>query len=173
MYLFVYPAMKSQWAKSISTISILGLSGCASIVSKSDWPVTFNSSPSGSEIVIKDADGKEIHRGITPATITLHASKGYMQPATYEYVVTKDGYNPAKGSITAGVNGWLFGNILFGGLIGLLIVDPLTGAAYHLPPETSVNLIAKQNLSAEKGAITIMTLSDIPEELRVQLVRIN
>lgn len=32
------------------------------------------------------------------------------------------------------MNGWYIGNLLFGGIIGLLIVDPATGAMWTLIP---------------------------------------
>lgn len=41
------------------------------------------------------------------------------------------------------MDGWYFGNILFGGLIGFLIVDPATGAMYTLKPDTlNVHLVS-------------------------------
>jgi hypothetical protein len=33
------------------------------------------------------------------------------------------------------VNGWYVGNVIFGGLVGFLIVDPLTGAMWVLEPK--------------------------------------
>ena len=92
-----------------------------------------------------------------------------MQAATYNFEVTQDGFSPARGSVTGGVNGWFFGNFGFGGLIGFLIVDPLTGAAFKLPPEASVDLLPVQ--SADSAAsLTILSLNDIPAQLRSQLV---
>ena len=37
--------------------------------------------------------------------------------------------------IDGAINGWYFGNIIFGGLIGMLAVDPATGAMYTLSPK--------------------------------------
>lgn len=121
-------------------ISVIALTGCASIVSKSKWPVTFKSDPSGAEVVISDENGKEVNRGTTPATITLPAKRGYFASETYQVSLELNGYRENKGIIKADMNGWYFGNILFGGLIGLLVVDPLTGAMWKLPKEYSVNL---------------------------------
>lgn len=41
------------------------------------------------------------------------------------------------------MDGWYWGNILFGGLIGMLAVDPATGAMYKLPKATSAGLTLK------------------------------
>jgi hypothetical protein len=48
-----------------------------------------------------------------------------------------DGYEPFEIALERGVNGWVWGNILFGGPIGLL-VDLGTGAIRKLEPEQVV-----------------------------------
>ena len=130
--------------------SAIFLSGCASIVSKSKWPVSFKSDPSGAEVTILDENGKKIHRGTTPATIILSSGSGYFSPENYLVDIKLNGYQQDKGVIKANMNGWYFGNIVFGGLIGLLIVDPMTGAMWKLPSEYTVNLskLETQNTAA-------------------------
>ena len=152
----------------IASASLLA-AGCASIVSKSDWPVTFKSNPSGAKIVVRDHNGTELHSGTTPLTVTLHASKGYLQAATYNFEVTQDGFKPATGTVNAGLNGWFWGNFGFGGLIGFLVVDPLTGAAFKLPPEASVDLMPVQTADST-SSLTILTLNDVPEHLKSKLI---
>ena len=152
----------------VVSISFLA-AGCASIVSKSDWPVTFKSNPSGAKIVVRDHKGTELHTGTTPLTVTLHASKGYLQAATYNFEVTQEGFKPATGTVNAGLNGWFFGNFGFGGLIGFLVVDPLTGAAFKLPPEASVDLMPIQTADTTPS-LTILTLNEIPDHLKSQLI---
>jgi hypothetical protein len=44
------------------------------------------------------------------------------------------GYQRAELTITKSVSGWVWGNIFFGGLIGLA-VDAITGGLYNLSPE--------------------------------------
>ena len=162
----------AKLAMSLLASASLLATGCASIVSKSDWPVTFKSNPSGAKIVIRDHQGKELHNGTTPFTVTLHASKGYLQAATYNFEVTQEGFKPASGTVKAGVNGWFFGNFGFGGLIGFLIVDPLTGAAFRLPPEASVDLLPVTT-AASTSSLTILALNDVPPQLRSQLQPIH
>ena len=43
-------------------------------------------------------------------------------------------------SMSARLNAWYWGNILFGGLIGWLIVDPATGAMWKLKDEFTLHL---------------------------------
>jgi uncharacterized protein YceK len=63
--------------KFLAISSILLLTGCASIVSKSSWPITINSSPSEAKISIKDKKGIEIYTGNTPATLKLKSGAGF------------------------------------------------------------------------------------------------
>jgi len=105
---------------------------CASILSKSAYTVTFDSAPSGAEIVVHNKDGNPIYKGATPTTMTLDASHGFWQPASYQITATMPGFNQGTTTLNAGLDGWYIGNILFGGLLGILIVDPATGAMWSL-----------------------------------------
>jgi hypothetical protein len=159
----------AKLAVSLAVFASLLAAGCASIVSKSNWPVTFKSNPSGARVVVRDHNGTELHNGTTPLTVTLKGSKGYMQAATYNFEVTQDGFKPATGTVNAGFNGWFWGNFGFGGFIGFLIVDPLTGAAFKLPPEASVDLLPVQTAESSPS-LTILTLNDVPAHLKSQLI---
>ena len=61
----------------------LWMTACASIVSKSSYPVTISSNPPGANFTLKKANGMAMSTGVTPATITLNSSEGYFQPAKY------------------------------------------------------------------------------------------
>lgn len=137
--------------KFITAVVILGIvcflsSGCASIVSKSQWPVTINSNPSGATVTIKDSKGFEKQRGITPMSVILPSKAGFFQPATYQFAFEKDGYYPANSSLSAHLNGWYWGNVVFGvcGVIGG-VVDPATGAMWKLDDMTYGNLSPNPN----------------------------
>ena len=131
-------------------------SGCASIVSKSNWPVTVQSNPNGAKCVVVKANGVQIHAGETPMTLTLDASDGFFSSAKYSVKCTNDGYQPSSSELSAHLNGWYVGNIVFGGLIGILIVDPATGAMWKLD-ETHVVNMAKND--ATVAAISTPSLA--------------
>ncbi len=114
--------------------------GCASIVSKSDWPVNISSSPSGAEVVVQDQDGIVVQQGATPMTVSLPAKAGFFKGARYTMEFSKPGYTQGRTVASAHLNGWYWGNIVFGGLIGMLIVDPATGAMWKLPQHVYGNL---------------------------------
>jgi hypothetical protein len=165
--------MKIQIVETLGMTAIMLTTGCASIVSHSNWPITFNSNPSGADLVITDKHGREIQRGMTPTTLTLPSSSGFFSPARYDVQVKLAGYNPATGSVSAELNGWYLGNIVFGGLIGLLIVDPATGAMYRLPEQYTVNLTKTTAAAPAERALHIVSISDVPAELKAKLIRLN
>ena len=134
-----------RYFKTISTklvgVILVGglLASCASIVDGGKTrPVSINSATTGQEFIIKNKAGKTVHRGTTPAIVNLNRSgSGYFEKEQYTIQLT-DGSGVA--SVKSSASGWyIAGNIVFGGLIGWLIVDPATGAMYNLKPDT-VNL---------------------------------
>lgn len=162
---------------SIVAALIISVSGCASIIGQSSYPVTIKSTPEGTHFVLKNAKGEAIHTGETPATVTLDSSSGYFQRGAYTIVFSKEGYADQTIPLSSSLNGWYWGNILLGGLIGMLIVDPATGAMWKLPEDVSGNL-SKQNATAElKNGIgpqlQVVTLDQIPAEMRDRLVKVN
>jgi len=62
--------MRKTCALLLSGIIILG-SSCASIVSKSKYPITINSRPSDAKITITDKKGVTVFSGLTPAMLKL------------------------------------------------------------------------------------------------------
>lgn len=148
--------------------------GCASIISKSSYPVKITSSPSGAGITVYNKKGEQVHRGTTPATVNLKAGAGYFSGQNYTVEFRKDGYPVRKAQIRRGVDGWYIGgNFLFGGLIGWLIVDPLTGAMWTLkdlhidlqnPPRTELE---------DSGSLRVVLLDQVPKDLHSAMVRIN
>jgi hypothetical protein len=106
--------------------------GCASIVSKTYYPVMVMSDPDGATVTIRNKNGDDIRKITTPATVNLSARGGYLSPAHYTFLYECEGYFPATKSLPAVMDNWYFGNIVFGGAIGILIVDPVTGAMWKL-----------------------------------------
>lgn len=88
----------------------LATSGCASIVSKSSYPVSVSSEPSGATVLIKNKKGEDIHKGTTPFTVTLPSGQGYFGPGDYILDYNMDGYQPKHTVMQAGLNGWYIGN---------------------------------------------------------------
>jgi hypothetical protein len=146
------------------------LNSCASIVSKSNYDVSVTSSPSEAKFSITKSDGIVIHSGRTPAIVSLASGNGYFSKAHYVLKFEKNGYETKTYTLSPSISGWYWGNILFGGLIGMLIVDPITGAMYKLPENTNVSLDSNSRASNE---IKVISLDDLSQAQKSQLIRIN
>lgn len=126
-------------------LGVFGLSGCATIVGDSTQTVQVNSNPQGAKFEIKDEKGMVITSGTTPQSVVLDKSDGsYFGGKDYQITFSKEGYTPNTLPIKHSANGWYIGgNLLFGGLIGYLLVDPFNGGMYSLKPkEPNVTLAA-------------------------------
>lgn len=148
--------------------AVLSLSGCASIISGKTQTMTFQSTPELSDITILNRDGKKIHVGKAPVTVSLNRGAGFFVPERYTVIFEKEGYEKKEIKVTPSMNGWYIGNILFGGIIGLLIVDPATGAMYSLnTKETNVvlNDLNKDNLQANAQTLTIVSTNVLSKEV--------
>ncbi|NNP76100.1 hypothetical protein A7P54_06645 [Acinetobacter sp. Ac_3412] len=146
----------------------LSLSGCASIISGKTQTMTFQSTPELSDITILNRDGKKIHVGKAPITVSLNRGAGFFVPERYTVIFEKEGYEKKEVKVTPSMNGWYIGNILFGGIIGLLIIDPATGAMYSLnTKDTNVvlNDLKKENLQANAQSLTIISTNVLSEEV--------
>jgi hypothetical protein len=117
-------------------------SGCASIVSKSDWPVMVSSKPDGAVCTVQNKQGTVISKATTPTIFLLKSGDGFFRSASYTLRFEKEGYQPASTELSTGLNGWYWGNIIFGGLIGMLIVDPATGAMWRLDESVTGTMAA-------------------------------
>lgn len=123
--------------------------GCGTILNGSETTVSFNSVPRGDVTI----DGKKF--GKTPVSVKLSNKKDHIVH------IEADGYRPYDGKIEKNFSSWYFGNIIVGGMVGL-IVDPLTGGMWYLSPKnlnaTLVKVGLQKNLSKylESGKLTIV-----------------
>jgi len=152
--------------------TLLMVSGCASIVSDSSYPVAIHSTPDASNFTITNRSGVMVHSGITPTIVTLKAGAGYFKSETYNIKVSKEGYTDKTFVLTSSLDGWYWGNILVGGLIGMLIVDPITGAMYKLPADVSINLDSATTASNNQ-ILTIASYDSLTEAQKETLVKVN
>ncbi len=132
--------MRNLFTKLIA-VSLLGgmLAACASIVDGGTTkPVSVNSAITGQKFKIRDKSGKIVYSGTTPTTVNLQRSgSGWFEGQQYT-IQLEDG--TASAVVNSSATGWyIAGNFFIGGLVGWLIVDPLTGAMHTLRPD-SVNL---------------------------------
>lgn len=108
--------------------------GCASIMHGVNQDVGVSSQPTGAQITI---DNKPY--GKTPLIAKLGRGDNHIVRIDLE------GYQPFETTLTRKVSGWVWGNVVFGGLIGLA-VDAISGGLYNLTPEQIAGVLNKENV---------------------------
>ena len=113
--------------------ALLLVSGCASIISGTTQEVAVNSSPDGATCDIT-RQGVRVQQVVTPASTIVERTK-------HDLLIScrKPGYQEATATDPSGVEPWLFGNLLAGGVVGL-VVDLSTGADNKYASPASVVL---------------------------------
>lgn len=168
--------------KAITTLALssaaLLTTGCATIIGDPNQVVPIVSTPSEASISIVDEKGVEIFKGMTPTTVTLNKGSGsYFGRKNYTVKIVKDGFETQSIPLTTSINGWyIFGNALFGGLIGWLIVDPFNGHMYTLSPEqisTSADTPKASHNNSSKEGISVVLLQDVPKDLRDKMTQVQ
>lgn len=136
--------------KTLLISSMLLLASCATIISGSRQTVEIFSEPTNATVSIN-----EIEIGKTPIIENLKRNQDY------RLVLKLDGYKPYETVLEKKFNAWYIGNIVFGGVIGL-VVDPITGAMYKLQPEEINGGLKKGTILTNKGGnISIMISMEI------------
>jgi hypothetical protein len=137
--------MKTLSRCALGLLALLTLSGCATIVGGgSSQPVSLQSSPVAASFSIQSSSGLEMAQGTTPSTISLPRKN------EYQVRITLEGYAPQTTSLSRGINGWIWGNLFVGWILGFGI-DFLTGSAYKLEP--SLVQVSMQQVEADVYAV--------------------
>jgi len=111
------------------------LTGCATIFHGGPRAVPIASTPPGAKVSIYDRSNTLVMTNTTPFVAQLPMKAGYFKAQNYRLVFEQPGYATSEVTLGSSISGWYFGNILLGGLLGMVVVDPLTGAMYNVAPE--------------------------------------
>ena len=168
--------MKNSLTLYSAFLASLILSGCATLFSKSDYPVTILSEPTRMDVVITRSDGQIVHEDTTPATVTLSASKGFFQGESYTIELVRDGAVVGRTKLNSRIDAWFFVNLVHitpeRAVFGLLI-DPLTGSMWALKKEVRVTEETQAGTRNLESTLQIATLSSVSKEDRKNLVKIE
>ena len=147
-------------------LGLMPLIACATIMKGSDQKVAFQSTPTGAKVSIFDSSGMLVGDGTTPITIPLKKGAAYFQAAKYRVVFEAPGRQKKEIWLTGSLEGgwYIVGNLVIGGLIGWLIVDPLTGAMWNLSPET-VNASLDPGVSKIDGGLRVVFAQQVSPRL--------
>jgi len=109
--------------KAVSLAALVLSTGCATIMQGSHQNVGIASTPTGATIMV---DNQQM--GVTPATVRLTRKDNHVVRLQLA------GYQPYEIPLARKTSGWVWGNLVFGGIPGLA-VDAITGGLYKLTPE--------------------------------------
>ena len=98
-------------------------------------------------------DGK--HYGKTPVVIRMARKKDHI------LLLRLAGYQPYELRLKRKVDGWIFGNVLTGGLPGVAI-DYLTGSIYRLTPKDIYPTLTINNTTGNNEVALLITMHPDP-----------
>jgi hypothetical protein len=133
---------------AILACSLFGILSCAAIIHGKNQDVFISSQPVGAKILVDERD-----YGVTPKTLGLpRVGRMDGEPSAkkeYKVKIVLDGFEPYEVVLQRKVDGWFFGNLLIGGLIGI-VVDAVTGSMYKLNPNHIMAQIGKNGAFIHK-----------------------
>lgn len=159
-------------ALPIVTPLLLLIGGCATILNGGSEDIPIASIPSQATVKILDKNNQVFWSGVTPATVSMKRGAGFFQGASYQIEISKKGYATQTVTISSDLNGgwYILGNIIFGGVIGWLIVDPISGAMWTLSPDkVNANLQEQASWLRDKHGLVIVLRQAIPNPLFQEL----
>ena len=131
---------------------LLLLGACASIIHGTHQDVGISSAPTGAAVTIDN-----LPSGNTPVIAKLTRKDNHIVR------IEMAGYQPIDLTLTRGVSGWVWGNVAFGGLIGLA-VDAIDGGMYKLSPDQLTASLTAKNASVRKAGDGIYVLAVLKPE---------
>lgn len=132
-------------------ITSITLSSCSSIINGSMASVSVASDPTNAVIKVNGMDG-----GKTPSVLRLKRGDSHIIELKME------GYNNYKVVTSNSIAGWFWGNLLCGGIIGI-IVDLATGNAYNVEPR-----VINAQLSKDTGALELNNFNKNNQEIEIK-----
>ncbi|MFO1206191.1 MAG: hypothetical protein U1E63_10755 [Burkholderiales bacterium] len=124
--------------------AVLLCGGCATLTTSSSQTVTVQTEPGGAVCTFV-RDGEVV--GLvnpTPGTLAVSKSRRDMTVRC-----DKEGYLEATGTVGSRFQAMTFGNILFGGLVGV-VIDASSGAMTKYEPQITITLIPAVFATAEE-----------------------
>lgn len=147
--------MRKACAAVLFAAAVLS-SGCATIVGGgSNQAMMLEGAPSEARYTVRSSSGIQMSSGSLPASFTLPRKN------EYQVDVSLDGYETRTAAVTRGTNNWIWGNLVFGWVVGF-IVDFATGSAYKLEP-SFINVTLER---AEETVAVLQFLNDDHELIR-------
>lgn len=115
--------IQSITASVLLLFAMISMNSCATIMHGTKQSIGIASNPIDASVWVD-----RVFTGKTPLITKMSRNNNHFVK------IELDGYEPYEVAFTKQVSGWVFGNIIFGGVIGLA-VDAISGGLYRLTPE--------------------------------------
>lgn len=148
-------------AVSVALALTILLTGCASIMHGTTQGIGVSSSPTNARVIVDN-----MPLGNTPIVANLKRKDNHTVR------IELDGYQPFEMAIARKTSGWVWGNIVFGGLIGLA-VDAISGGLYNLTPEQVAAAMITQPAQRLEGSDVSVLVVMQPDPSWVQVGRLE
>ena len=137
--------------RTTAGITLLATAACGTIINGSKQNVSFSSTPSGATVFV---DNQQM--GVTPVSLALSRKD------SHDVRLELAGFQPYEIKLTRGISGWVFGNLIFGGIPGLAI-DAISGGLYKLSPDdVQATLVSGTAMRTGDGLVVLVVLSADP-----------
>lgn len=129
---------KSATTLTLGAALLTSLTSCATIMHGTRQSVGIASNPTNASIFVD-----RTYVGNTPIVVEMSRRDNHIIRLELE------GYEPYEATFSRQLSGWGFGNILFGGVIGLA-VDAISGGLYMLTPDQVQAELRSNNIAYSK-----------------------
>ncbi|MBL8416161.1 MAG: hypothetical protein JNM42_17160 [Propionivibrio sp.] len=117
--------------------------GCATVTKGTTQPVTLHTDPDGATCDVTRELKNVASLSATPGQVLVDKAWG-----SIDVSCRKSGHQPTEVRVDSEVQGWTFGNILIGGIIGFA-VDAASGAMRQYPQFIMLTLVPEEFESTE------------------------
>jgi hypothetical protein len=157
--------MRRRLPAASAVVIPVALAACATIMHGPKQDIGISSTPTAARVVVNNQP-----RGTTPVVLELARKENHIVR------IELDGYQPFEATLTKKVSGWVWGNIVFGGIIGLA-VDAMTGGLYNLTPEQIAATMVQRTGSTGKvtkdGLYVVLVEKADPAWERIGTLRVQ
>jgi hypothetical protein len=137
---------------------LTSLTGCGTIMQGTQQSIGIASNPSNACVWVDRA-----FAGNTPIIVEMSRKDNHIVRIELE------GYQPYEATFSKKLSYWVFGNVVFGGIIGLA-VDAITGGLYMLTPEQVQAEMRSNQMTYSKNSkdsFIVVVLEPNPSWLKV------
>jgi hypothetical protein len=158
--------------KVFASATLIGLGGCATVVKGTTQEIVVDTNPTGASCTVARGNAQIAVLSATPGTVQVSRSKDSLTVACMK---APEYPTPTTQIVEPAFNGVTLGNVLIGGLIGV-VVDASTGANHTYPEKVMIDLTggtpgatapseqAPAHPPATTTAPSATTMAPIPDE---------